>query len=175
MKDPIDKGTTMNSIKIKFHQQAQVLLKTLFILTLSLTTSVQANADVYGEAQAKVLSSLSVLKSDYYYWELHLHKEGAIQAARWDDWKAVRNGVTKPIEIYDLSKDPGEVNNLAESNKNLVAKAEQIFKDAHRPDPSWPLDHRAEGQSEVAKKVWALKKLRDQTSWVPENAIKYER
>ena len=113
-------------------------------------------------------------KRDYYYWELH-NKEGAVQAARWDDWKAVRNGVTKPIEIYDLSKDPGEVNDLAESNKDLVAKAEEIFKDAHRPDPSWPLDQRAEGQSEVAKKVWALKKERDQTSWIPENAIKYER
>jgi arylsulfatase A-like enzyme len=40
---------------------------------------------------------------EYFYWELH---EGAsLQALRWGDWKAVRNGPSKPIEIYDLKTD----------------------------------------------------------------------
>jgi arylsulfatase A len=38
-------------------------------------------------------------KRDHFYWELH---EGTpIQALRWDDWKAVRNGPSKPIELYE--------------------------------------------------------------------------
>lgn len=109
-------------------------------------------------------------KRDYYYWELH-KGNGAVQAARWDDWKAVRNGVKKPIEIYDLNKDPGETKDLAKSQPKLVAKAEEIFKDAHRVDPSWPLDHRATGQAEIGKKVWEHKRWRDKTGWVPDGAV----
>jgi len=126
------------------------------------------------------LSLLDYLKGgkapdrEYFYWELHAG-DGAAQAARWGDWKAVRNGVTKAIEIYDLNEDPGESNDLAESKTDLVARAEQIFEEAHHPNPSWPLNQRAEGQEEIAKKVWKHKKWRDETSWVPENAIKYER
>ncbi len=110
-------------------------------------------------------------KRDYYYWELH-YGNGAVQAARWDNWKAVRNGVKTAIEIYDLEKDAGESNNIAGSRKDLVARAEQIFEDAHRPDPSWPLDHRPQKKKEIEKKAWEHKRWRDETSWVPENAVK---
>lgn len=43
-------------------------------------------------------------KRNYFYRELHLGNR-PIQAARFGDWKAVRNGIDKPIEIYDLTKD----------------------------------------------------------------------
>lgn len=109
-------------------------------------------------------------KREYFYWELH-GGNGAIQAARWGDWKAVRNGVKKPIEIYDLSTDAGESNDLAKSHAELVAKAEEIFKDAHRFDPTWPLDHRPAKQVELSKKVWEHKRWRDQTGWVPEGVV----
>jgi arylsulfatase A len=72
-----------------------------------------------------------------FYWELH---EGAsLQAARWGDWKAVRNGPTKAIEIYDLAKDPGERTDLAKQRPELVAKAESIFAASRTEHPDWPL------------------------------------
>lgn len=74
---------------------------------------------------------------EYFYWELH---EGAfIQAVRFGEWKAVRNGPRKPIELYDLKSDPGERNNVAAEHAELVAKAESLLKAAHRDDPNWPI------------------------------------
>ncbi|MCI0410112.1 MAG: N-acetylgalactosamine 6-sulfate sulfatase, partial [Acidobacteria bacterium] len=42
-----------------------------------------------------------------FYWELHVGG-GAIQAVRFGDWKAVKNGPSAAIELYDLQADPGE-------------------------------------------------------------------
>jgi arylsulfatase A-like enzyme len=74
---------------------------------------------------------------EYFYWELH---EGAsLQALRWGDWKAVRNGPSKPIEIYDLKTDAAESNNLAAEKPELVTKAEAMMKSARVDDPNFPL------------------------------------
>ena len=79
-------------------------------------------------------------KRDYFYWELH---EGAsLQAVRWGDWKAVRNGPSKPIEIYDLKADAAESKDLAAGKPDLVAKAESLMKSARVDDPNWPMRDR---------------------------------
>ncbi|MDB4618069.1 arylsulfatase [Akkermansiaceae bacterium] len=111
-------------------------------------------------------------KRDYFYWELHTGRP--IQAARWGDWKAVRNGIKKPIEIYNLAKDRGEKNNLAKDHPELVKRAEEIFKDAHRVDPDWPLTGPSEEQRSTAKRAWEIKHKRDAEAWVPEGASPYE-
>jgi arylsulfatase A len=58
---------------------------------------------------------------------------------RWGDWKAVRNGPSKPIEIYDLKTDATESQNLAAEKTELVAKAEAMMKAARVDDPNFPL------------------------------------
>lgn len=78
---------------------------------------------------------------DYFYWELHETKP--IQAVRFGSWKAVRNGITQSIELYDLTTDAGESKNLAAAKPDLVARAEALMKAAHTPDPNWPLTGRA--------------------------------
>lgn len=111
-------------------------------------------------------------KRDYFYWELH---EGrTIQAARWGDWKAVRNGIKKKIEIYNLAKDRGEKNNLAGKRPDLVKKAEEIFKDAHQVDPDWPLTRPPEKHQSMAKRAWEIKRKRDKEAWVPPGAKPYQ-
>lgn len=110
---------------------------------------------------------------DYFYWELHLG-DRPVQAARFGDWKAVRNGIDKPIEIYDLSKDAAESMDLAKERPDLVKRAETILAEAHRPDPNWPLDHRTKEHKERAAKAWAIKRGRDKTGWVPPNAIRHD-
>lgn len=113
---------------------------------------------------------------DYFYWELHPSAKGAIQAARWgkgdNTWKAVISKPGGPIEIYDLDADPGESANLAKKKPTLVKHAEAIFKEAHRPDPNWPLTHRSDEHLASAKKAWETKRTRDKTGWIPPGAIK---
>ncbi|HEY1377879.1 MAG TPA: arylsulfatase, partial [Gemmataceae bacterium] len=52
------------------------------------------------------------------YWEFH--ERGFDQAARIDDWKAVRHGLKKPIELYDLKADAGEARDVAGQHPDVV-------------------------------------------------------
>jgi arylsulfatase A-like enzyme len=88
---------------------------------------------------------------EFFYWELHEQKP--IQAVRFGQWKAVKNGPGRPIELYDLAVDVAESKDLAATKPELVARAETLMKAAHTPDQNWPLDGRAAArQAGVAKK-----------------------
>ncbi len=81
---------------------------------------------------------------DHFYWELH---EGtSLQAVRFGDWKAVRNGPEKPIELYDLKTDAAESQDLAQSRPDLVAKAAALMKSSRTDDPDWPLVQKKPGK-----------------------------
>ena len=77
-------------------------------------------------------------KRDHFYWELHEKSNGPIQAIRWGNWKAVRPVASGPVEIYDLSNDLGETDNLADERPDLVAKAINMMNAARTPHPDWP-------------------------------------
>lgn len=71
-------------------------------------------------------------RHDYLYWEFY--EQGSKQAIRRDKWKAVRRPMlTGPIEVYDLSNDIAEENDLAKSNPELVSIFEKLFAEAHTP------------------------------------------
>ncbi len=121
-----------------------------------------------GKSLVEYLKGKDAPERDYFYWELHPGKP--IQAARFGNWKAVRNGIDNPIEIYDLTEDSAEANNLAELRPELVKRAQAIFDEAHRPDPNWPLDGHTDEHKKKAKEAWAIKRQRDKQKWVPTNA-----
>lgn len=77
----------------------------------------------------------------YFYWEFH--ENDGRQAVRWGNWKGVRLNVGKegqaPIELYDLSVDPSEQNNVAAKNPAVVKKISQLMKQAHTANIDWPL------------------------------------
>ena len=76
-------------------------------------------------------------KRECFYWELHEGK--TIQAVRFGDWKAVRTGPDQPLELYDLAKDPGERQNLAASQPELVTKAESLITSSRVDSPEFPI------------------------------------
>lgn len=124
-----------------------------------------------GHSLVKFFKGGKAPKRDYFYWELHRGNR-PVQAARFGKWKAVRNGYDKPIEIYNLETDTPETKDLAAKRKDLVKRADSIFKQAHRPDPNWPLTGRSAAHNASAKKAWETKRWRDRNKWIPENAVR---
>jgi arylsulfatase A-like enzyme len=121
-----------------------------------------------GYSLVEYLKGGSAPARDYFYWELH---EGQpIQAARFGEWKAVRNGTNKPIEVYQLDRDPGEATNVAAEYPEQVAKAEHIFAAAHRPNPNWPLTGKSEARAKSEKAAWETSRSRADRQWFPEEA-----
>ncbi len=59
---------------------------------------------------------------DYFYWEFH--ENGFHQAVllREDNLKAVRHGLTQPLELYDLNQDIAEKSNVAAEHPEIIAK-----------------------------------------------------
>lgn len=80
---------------------------------------------------------------EVFYWELHEGKP--IQAVRFGNWKAVKNGPEAEVELYDLDKDPGENNNLAAAHPEIMAKAKAYLKSERTDHPDWPLEGRRKG------------------------------
>lgn len=99
-------------------------------------------ADIIGETKAYETDGISFLptllgedeqmKHEYLYWEFH--EKGGRLAVRKDNWKGVKYKVLKssnaPIELYDLSIDPGEENNVAADHPDVVSEIEKIMKEA---------------------------------------------
>ena len=71
---------------------------------------------------------------------------------RFGKWKGVRNNVGKapnsPLELYDLSKDIGEENNIGAQHPEIVSKLDGFMKEAYTPSPNWSFG----GKKKPAKK-----------------------
>jgi arylsulfatase A-like enzyme len=72
---------------------------------------------------------------EYLYWEFY--ESGGLQAIRSNNWKYiklnVRNGQPVQKELYDLSVDAGETNNIYDKHPELIEKFEAYMKDGHSP------------------------------------------
>ncbi|MEB2775021.1 arylsulfatase [Algoriphagus sp. D3-2-R+10] len=78
---------------------------------------------------------------EFLYWEFH--EQGGKQAVRQGKWKAVKLqvfGSAEPtIELYDLSTDLGEENDIAAQNPDKVKELETLMNDSHKPNPIFGL------------------------------------
>ena len=74
---------------------------------------------------------------EFLYWEFH--EMGFQQGVRMGDWKAVRDHQT--LELYDLSKDIGETNNVAAAHPEVVRRLEAYLAGARTESRDWPIQH----------------------------------
>ena len=73
---------------------------------------------------------------DYLYWEFY--EAGSAQAVRLRQWKGVRKPMlTGGLELYDVSRDPGEKYDVARNHPEVVEDIERIMAAAHEPHPNW--------------------------------------
>ena len=74
-----------------------------------------------------------------------------MQAVRFGDWKAVKNGPNAQTELYDLKTDASEQHNLATEKPDVLAKAESLLKSERTEDPNWPMRTAGKGKKGKAK------------------------
>jgi arylsulfatase A-like enzyme len=76
-------------------------------------------------------------KHESLYWEIY---EGPVpfqQAVRMDQWKGYRTALKAPLELYDLTKDPVEKDNIAAAHPDVVKRIESIMAREHVRNPNW--------------------------------------
>lgn len=72
----------------------------------------------------------------YIYFEFY--EQGGRQSVRFGNWKAIRQPMlTGKVELFDLLKDLGETNNLADSKPEIVKQAIALMNEAHVDHPNW--------------------------------------
>lgn len=67
---------------------------------------------------------------------------GGQQSIRVGKWKAIRQNMARgnlTIELYDLEKDPGEQNDLADDHPDVVRSLAELMRREHTPSKLFPL------------------------------------
>jgi arylsulfatase A-like enzyme len=108
-------------------------------------------AELVGKNEPSEIDGISLLptilgkneqaKHDHLYWEFH--ELGGRQAMQKGGWKLVKYQIKDAekmtVELYNLSVDPGETQNLSAENPEKVAELEELIKKAHQPNPVFRL------------------------------------
>ncbi len=69
------------------------------------------------------------------YWEFH--ERGFSRAARLGPWKAIQKSPDAALELYDVSKDPGETRDLASAEPAIVQKLAAAMDAARTDAAAW--------------------------------------
>jgi uncharacterized sulfatase len=98
-----------------------------FLPTACELAGVESPSDTDGISFLPALTGESQPNHEYLYW-----RYGKKVAARQGKWKAVRLKDSDTTELYDLSTDIGESNNIADQHPDIVAQMERILREAEQ-------------------------------------------
>jgi arylsulfatase A-like enzyme len=116
----------------------QVIASWDVLPTLAEIAGVAVPAGLDGRSMRRPLQGAAAARrEDVLYWEFH--EGGFAQAARWGDWKAVRTGQGRPLELYDVRRDLSETTDLAAREPAVVSRMEALLAGARTPSPHWPV------------------------------------
>jgi arylsulfatase A-like enzyme len=107
-----------------------------FLPTAAVLAGVQSPAGIDGIAMLPAGGEAKPPRHDYLYWEFF--ERGFQQAVRVGNWKAVSLKQGAPLELYDIAKDPGEQNNVAAAQPDVVKRCQTILRTARTDVPEWP-------------------------------------
>jgi arylsulfatase A-like enzyme len=94
-------------------------------------------AGLDGVSMVPALLGKECREQETLYWEFH--EGGFHQALRMGDWKGVRHGTKRPLELYDLKSDLGERTNVADGHPDVVAKIEAHLQKARTDSAEFPI------------------------------------
>ena len=110
--------------------------------TFAELTGTKAAANTDGISFLPALFGKSGQKEhDYLYWEFH--EQGGKIAVSKGNWKAIWLNVNKTdkttVELYDLSKDIHEDNDVAKQRPEIVAELDRLMRKSHINSKAFPL------------------------------------
>jgi arylsulfatase A-like enzyme len=108
-----------------------------FLPTMAELTGQKAPPGLDGVSILPALLADKAVEHPPLYFEFH--ERGFTQAARLGDWKAVRLGTKKPIELYDLKADLAEAHDVAAEHLEVVQRFEAFLKNARTDSALWPI------------------------------------
>jgi arylsulfatase A-like enzyme len=104
--------------------------------TMAALAGVSPPAAIDGLSIVPALVGAEPKPHEYLYWEFF--ERGFQQAIRAERWKGVRTGFGRPLELYDLSADPGETSDVATAHADVVGRLERLLSTARTDSPYWP-------------------------------------
>jgi arylsulfatase A len=115
--------------------------------TLADITGIKTPHDLDGISFLPELLRSKQKQHEYLYWEFH--EQGGKIAIRMGNWKAVKLNIDLnpqgETELYDLTKDIGETNNVASAYPEIVKKIEETMKQAHKQSEIFPFAYEKSG------------------------------
>ncbi|NWK57440.1 arylsulfatase [Verrucomicrobiaceae bacterium N1E253] len=113
-----------------------------FLPTACDIAGVKAPAGIDGISFVPALTGADQPEHKYLYWESRLTR--GQQVIRMGDWKGIRENVMKsgsktPLKLYNLAKDIGESEDVAQQHPEVVAEIEKLMRDARVPNKLFPM------------------------------------
>ncbi len=90
----------------------------------------------------ELMGKTQTKQHDYLYWDYGHVRDTYMQAVRLGKWKGIKQGVNAPVELYDLSADIGESNDVAAANPAIVAQIKAKMKEAYVASEDYPIGGR---------------------------------
>jgi arylsulfatase A-like enzyme len=119
-----------------------------FLPTMAELVGAKPPADIDGVSVLPTLLAQKSIEHPPLYWEFH--ERGFHQAVRMDDWKGVRHGTQKPVELYDLKSDLAEKNDVVADHPDIVSKIEAIFEHGRTDSELFPIREKPAGKPAAA-------------------------
>jgi len=103
-----------------------------------------------GKSVWQVLKGEKTMENDrFLYWEFH--ERGFQQAVRWKNWKVVRLSNDAPLQLYDLTSDIGETQDIAGERKDIIKIFNNYLDTARTKSKYWRKDIEVDIKSCIKK------------------------
>jgi arylsulfatase A-like enzyme len=106
--------------------------------TLAELAGLPAPSGLDGQSIVPLLGGGTFSRRNPMYWELAGRTPE--QALRDGEWKLLRFGEGRELELYHLGRDPGETRNLAGDHPERATAMRAAMNDVRTPSPLYPLD-----------------------------------
>ena len=103
--------------------------------TLSELAGGKVPAGLDGISFVPTLRGQKQKQHDALYWAFY--ERGGAQALRMGKWKAVQQPIGTPLQLYDLEKDLGEKENVADRYAYVVGRMKKIMAESYTPNARW--------------------------------------